>query len=61
LVKFKYDKIDSWLKPLFVEHQGDFEVQEVIDDGAVKVNVIGECQACIYKGKIDQIVSSNIY
>jgi Fe-S cluster biogenesis protein NfuA len=41
-----------------VERQGDFEVQEVIDDGAVKVNLIGECQFCIYKERIDQIANS---
>jgi Fe-S cluster biogenesis protein NfuA len=42
-------KVFDRVKPLFVEHQGDFQVQEVSDDGVVKVKLIGECQPCLYK------------
>ncbi len=39
------------IKPLFVEHGGDFQVQDITDAGIVKVKLIGECQLCIYKDK----------
>lgn len=39
------------IKPLFVEHKGDFQVKEITDDGVVKVKLIGECQLCVYKEK----------
>ncbi len=46
------------VKPLFVEHQGDFEVQEITDDGIVKVKLIGECQLCIYKEKTRRAIET---
>ncbi len=36
-------KVFDRVKPLFVEHQGDFQVQEITDDGVIKVKLIGEC------------------
>jgi Fe-S cluster biogenesis protein NfuA len=46
------------IKPLFLEHQGDFQVQEISDDGVVKVKLIGECQLCIYKEKTTRAVET---
>lgn len=42
-------KVFERVKPLFIEYEGDFQVSEIRDDGIVKVEVIGECQFCIYK------------
>lgn len=36
-------KVFERIKPLFLEHAGDFKVQEISDDGVVKVKLIGEC------------------
>lgn len=44
-------KVFERIKPLFVEHEGDFQVQEITPDGIVRVKLIGECQLCIYKEK----------
>jgi Fe-S cluster biogenesis protein NfuA len=46
------------IKPLFVEHQGDFQVQEITDDGVVKVKLIGECQLCIYKERTTRAIET---
>lgn len=46
------------VKPLFVEHEGDFQVQEITDDGIVKVKLIGECQLCIYKDKTKRAIET---
>lgn len=39
------------MKPLFLEHQGDFQVKEITDDGVVKVKLSGTCELCIYREK----------
>lgn len=46
------------IRPLFVEHQGDFRVKEISDDGVVKVELIGECQLCVYKEKTKRAIES---
>ncbi len=46
------------VKPLFLEHQGDFKVQEITDDGVVKVKLIGECQLCILKEKTRRAIET---
>jgi len=46
------------IKPLFVEHKGDFEVKEISDDGVVKVKLIGECQLCVYKEKTRRAIET---
>jgi Fe-S cluster biogenesis protein NfuA len=46
------------VKPLFVEHQGDFQVQNITDDGVVLVKLIGECQLCIYKEKTRRAIET---
>ncbi len=46
------------IKPLFVEHQGDFQVQEITDDGVVRVRLIGECQLCIYREKTRRAIEA---
>jgi Fe-S cluster biogenesis protein NfuA len=51
-------KVFERIKPLFVEHEGDFEVQEITDDGVVKVKLIGTCQLCIYKEKTTKAIES---
>ncbi len=51
-------KVFDRVKPLFVEHQGDFQVQEISDDGVVKVKLIGECQLCIYKEKTRRAIEA---
>ncbi len=51
-------KVFDRVKPLFVEHQGDFQVQEISDDGVVKVKLIGECQLCIYKEKTKRAIET---
>ncbi len=51
-------KVFDRVKPLFVEHQGDFQVQEISDDGVVKVKLIGECQLCIYKEKTRRAIET---
>ena len=39
------------IKPLFLEHDGDFEVLDISDGGTVKVKLIGQCQMCMLKEK----------
>ncbi|MCG8479088.1 MAG: NifU family protein [Spirochaetales bacterium] len=39
------------IKPLFLEHEGDFEVLDISDNGNVRVKLIGQCQMCMYKEK----------
>ncbi len=51
-------KVFDRVKPLFVEHQGDFQVQEITDDGVIKVKLIGECQLCIYKEKTRRAIET---
>ncbi len=51
-------KVFDRVKPLFVEHQGDFQVSEITDDGVVKVKLIGECQLCIYKEKTRRAIEA---
>ena len=46
------------VKPLFVEHEGDFQVEEISDDGVVKVRLIGECQLCMYKEKTRRAIET---
>ena len=46
------------IKPLFVEHKGDFQVKEITDDGVVKVKLIGECQLCVYKEKTQRAIEA---
>lgn len=41
-----------------MEHQRDFQVQEISDDGVDKVNLIGECQLCIYKGNTRRAIEA---
>ncbi len=31
------------IKPLFLEHEGNFEVLDIFDDGDVRVKLIGQC------------------
>jgi len=38
-------------KPFFHAHGGDFTIQEVTDDGKVKVKLTGECVLCQLKEK----------
>ncbi len=51
-------KVFERVKPLFLEHQGDFKVQEISDDGVVKVKLIGECQLCIYQEKTKRAIET---
>lgn len=51
-------KVFERIKPLFLEHQGDFKVQEISDDGVVKVKLIGECQLCIYQDKTKRAIEA---
>lgn len=51
-------KVFERVKPLFVEHDGDFQVKEITDDGVVKVQLIGTCQLCIYKEKTRRAVET---
>lgn len=44
-------RVMDGLKPLFLEHEGDFEVVEITDDGQMTVKLIGQCQICMYKDK----------
>ena len=46
------------VKPLFVEHEGDFQVQEITNDGVVRVKLIGTCQMCIYKDKTKRAIET---
>ena len=46
------------IRPLFVEHKGDFQVKEITDDGVVKVKLIGECQLCKYKEKTRRAIET---
>ncbi len=56
--KQEVTKVFDRVKPLFVEHQGDFQVQEITEDGMVKVKLIGECQLCIYKEKTRRAIEA---
>ncbi len=56
--KGEVNRVFDRIKPLFVEHGGDFQVQEITDDGIVKVKLIGECQLCIYKDKTRRAIES---
>ena len=51
-------KVFERVKPLFVEHEGDFKVQEITDDGVVRVKLIGTCQLCIYKEKTRRAIEA---
>ncbi len=51
-------KVFERVKPLFIEHQGDFQVTEITDDGVVKVKLIGTCQLCIYKEKTTRAIET---
>ncbi|MBM2832376.1 MAG: NifU family protein [Dehalococcoidia bacterium] len=51
-------KVFETIKPLFVEHEGNFEVKEITDDGVVKVKLIGTCQLCIYKEKTTKAIEA---
>ena len=51
-------KVFERVKPLFVEHEGDFQIQEITDDGVVKVKLIGECQLCIYKERTTRAIET---
>ena len=51
-------KVFGRIKPLFVEHGGDFQVKEITDGGVVKVKLIGECQLCIYKEKTTRAIEA---
>ncbi len=46
------------IRPLFIEHEGDFQVQEITDDGIVRVKLIGECQLCVLKEKTTRAVEA---
>ncbi|HMK94990.1 MAG TPA: NifU family protein [Candidatus Limnocylindrales bacterium] len=46
------------IKPLFVEHKGDFQLIEITEDGIVKVKLIGECQLCVYKEKTRRAIET---
>ena len=48
------------IKPLFVEHQGDFQVKEITDDGVVKVKLVGTCELCIYREKTARALETMI-
>ena len=50
-------KVFERIKPLFVEHGGDFQFQG-IDDGVVKVKLIGQCQLCVYKEKTQRALEA---
>jgi Fe-S cluster biogenesis protein NfuA len=56
--KQEVNRVFQRVKPLFVEHGGDFQVQEITDDGVVKVKLIGECQLCIYKEKTRRAIET---
>ena len=51
-------KVFERVKPLFTEHQGDFQVKEITDDGVVRVSLIGECQLCIYKERTTRAIET---
>ena len=51
-------KVFERVKPLFVEHEGDFKVQEITDDGVVRVKLTGTCQLCIYKEKTRRAIEA---
>lgn len=46
------------IKPLFQEHQGNFEVKEITDDGIVKVKLIGTCELCVFKEKTTKAIET---
>jgi Fe-S cluster biogenesis protein NfuA len=48
------------VKPLFIEHEGDFKVEEITDDGVVKVKLIGECLLCVYKEKTTRAIEAMV-
>ena len=56
--KVQVNKVFERIKPLFVEHEGDFQVQEITDDGIVKVKFIGECQLCVYKDRTKRAIET---
>lgn len=47
----RVQKVMEGLKPLFLEHDGDFEIVDISDAGAMQVKLIGQCQICMYKEK----------
>ena len=51
-------KVFDGVKPLFVEHEGDFRVEEITDDEVVKVQLIGTCQLSIYREKTRRAIES---
>ena len=44
-------KVFDRIKPLFLEHEGDFEVLDISDDGTIRIKLVGECQICVLKEK----------
>ena len=56
--KVAVKKVFERIKPLFVEHQGDFVVQDISDAGVVKVKLIGQCQLCVYKEKTQRAIET---
>jgi len=44
-------KVFESLKPIFLEHEGDFEVRDITDDGVIKVKLVGSCELCTLKEK----------
>lgn len=50
-MKQEVDEILGHFKPFFHAHGGDFEVDEVTDDGTVRVRFVGECVLCQLKDK----------
>ena len=58
LDKKAVDLVFKRIKPLFVEHKGDFKVSEITDEGVVRVKLIGECQLRVYKEKTRRALES---
>lgn len=58
LDKKAVDIVFKRIKPLFVEHKGDFKVTEITEDGIVRVKLVGECQLCVYKEKTRKALES---
>jgi Fe-S cluster biogenesis protein NfuA len=50
-MKEQVGEILGHFKPFFHAHGGDFEIDEVRDDGTVKVRFVGECVLCQLKEK----------
>ena len=52
------EKVFERVRPLFVEHQGNFDLVDITKEGVVKVRLVGTCEMCIYKEKTARAIET---